>query len=164
MLPIESPNYVVVFICFGFGVLDNSTRGKKAKTFCGVSSLIIAFCFFFPCSAYCKTLPAWTMTKSRDPRSRGPASYNLPPRVTWTKCCWIDSSLFLIRFLLLCFFQIQAWEAHTDYIRFLEVHPTQPYVLSASDDMSIKLWDWERQWDCTQVKTPPPPPQYVIFV
>ncbi|CAN0146882.1 unnamed protein product [Ascophyllum nodosum] len=47
--------------------------------------------------------------------------------------------------------KIQAWEAHTDYIRFLEVHPTQPYVLSASDDMSIKLWDWERQWDCTQV-------------
>ncbi|CAN0414473.1 unnamed protein product, partial [Ectocarpus sp. 12 AP-2014] len=47
--------------------------------------------------------------------------------------------------------QIQAWEAHTDYIRYLEVHPTLPYVLSASDDMSVKLWDWERQWDCTQV-------------
>lgn len=49
------------------------------------------------------------------------------------------------------FGQIQAWEAHTDYIRYLEVHPTLPYVLSASDDMSVKLWDWERQWDCTQV-------------
>ncbi|CAN0456346.1 unnamed protein product, partial [Ectocarpus sp. 8 AP-2014] len=47
--------------------------------------------------------------------------------------------------------KIQAWEAHTDYIRYLEVHPTLPYVLSASDDMSVKLWDWERQWDCTQV-------------
>lgn len=48
--------------------------------------------------------------------------------------------------------QIQAWEAHTDYIRYLEVHPTLPYVLSASDDMSVKLWDWDRQWDCTQVR------------
>ena len=56
---------------------------------------------------------------------------------------------------LSCFglsWQIQAWEAHTDYIRYLEVHPTLPYVLSASDDMSVKLWDWDRQWDCTQVR------------
>ncbi|CAM9271615.1 unnamed protein product, partial [Discosporangium mesarthrocarpum] len=46
---------------------------------------------------------------------------------------------------------VQSWEAHTDYIRFLEVHPTLPVVLSASDDMSIKLWDWERNWECSQV-------------
>ncbi|RVX01158.1 Coatomer subunit beta'-1 [Vitis vinifera] len=30
------------------------------------------------------------------------------------------------------------------------VHPTLPYVLSASDDMLIKLWDWEKGWECTQ--------------
>jgi WD40 repeat protein len=47
-------------------------------------------------------------------------------------------------------------EAHTDYIRCLEVHPTQPYVLSSSDDLQIKLWDWEKvgadgAWTCTQV-------------
>ncbi|RVW41376.1 Coatomer subunit beta'-1 [Vitis vinifera] len=30
------------------------------------------------------------------------------------------------------------------------VHPTLPYVLSASDDMLIKLWDWEKGWQCTQ--------------
>lgn len=22
---------------------------------------------------------------------------------------------------------------------------------SASDDMTIKLWDWDKNWDCTQV-------------
>eukprot|EP00392_Amoebophrya_sp_AT5.2_P001330 g1332.t1 len=42
-------------------------------------------------------------------------------------------------------------EAHSDYIRFLAVHPSQPYVLSASDDMTIKLWDWERKWDCAAI-------------
>ncbi|KAG5179548.1 coatomer WD associated region-domain-containing protein [Tribonema minus] len=47
--------------------------------------------------------------------------------------------------------KVNAWEAHTDYIRFVEVHPNLPYVLSCSDDMSIKLWDWERGWDCCQV-------------
>ena len=26
-----------------------------------------------------------------------------------------------------------------------------PYVLSASDDMTIKLFDWDKNWDCTQV-------------
>jgi coatomer subunit beta' len=38
------------------------------------------------------------------------------------------------------------------------VHPTQPYVLSSSDDLQIKLWDWEKttadgSWTCTQVTT-----------
>ncbi len=24
------------------------------------------------------------------------------------------------------------------------MHPTQPFILSSSDDMLIKLWDWEK--------------------
>lgn len=28
--------------------------------------------------------------------------------------------------------------------RSLAVHPTLPYLLSASDDMVIKLWDWDK--------------------
>jgi len=32
--------------------------------------------------------------------------------------------------------------------RSLAVHPSLPYLLSASDDMLIKLWDWD--------KVPPP--------
>lgn len=47
--------------------------------------------------------------------------------------------------------KVKEWEAHTDYIRFVEVHPNRPYVLSSSDDMSIKLWDWEKDWECVQV-------------
>ncbi|PRP87029.1 coatomer protein complex, subunit beta 2 (beta prime) [Planoprotostelium fungivorum] len=47
--------------------------------------------------------------------------------------------------------RIKAIEAHSDYIRCVVVHPTQPYVLSCSDDMFIKLWDWEKGWTCTQV-------------
>ncbi|XP_068173857.1 coatomer subunit beta'-like [Antennarius striatus] len=43
------------------------------------------------------------------------------------------------------------FEAHVDYIRCLAVHPTAPYVLSCSDDMLVKLWDWDRKWACTQV-------------
>ena len=47
--------------------------------------------------------------------------------------------------------KIKEFEAHADYIRSLEVHPTLPYVLSSSDDMTIKLWDWDRNFDCTQM-------------
>lgn len=47
--------------------------------------------------------------------------------------------------------KVKEWEAHTDYIRFIEVHPNRPLVISSSDDMSIKLWDWEKDWDCVQV-------------
>lgn len=31
------------------------------------------------------------------------------------------------------------------------VHPSLPYVLTCSDDMTIKLWDWDKGWACTQV-------------
>jgi WD40 repeat protein len=31
------------------------------------------------------------------------------------------------------------------------VHPTLPYVLTSSDDMLIKLWDWDKGWACCQV-------------
>lgn len=35
--------------------------------------------------------------------------------------------------------KVKVFEAHSDYIRCLAVHPTQPFVLSTSDDMSIKV-------------------------
>jgi WD40 repeat protein len=47
--------------------------------------------------------------------------------------------------------KIAAFEAHPDYIRCLTVHPTLPLVLTGSDDMTIKCWDWEKGWKCVQV-------------
>ena len=47
--------------------------------------------------------------------------------------------------------KIASFEAHPDYIRAIVVHPTQPFVLTASDDMTIKLWDWEKGWKCMRV-------------
>ncbi|KAF2098870.1 vesicle coatamer complex, beta subunit [Rhizodiscina lignyota] len=47
--------------------------------------------------------------------------------------------------------KITSFEAHPDYIRAIVVHPSQPFVLTASDDMTIKLWDWEKGWKCVQV-------------
>ena len=47
--------------------------------------------------------------------------------------------------------RVHMFEAHSDYIRCIAVHPTQSYILSSSDDMSIKLWDWDNKWACKQV-------------
>ena len=44
-----------------------------------------------------------------------------------------------------------AFEAHGDYIRALAVHPSAPLLLSAGDDMVIKLWDWDRAWACAAI-------------
>mmetsp|Transcript_29239 Transcript_29239/g.45436 ORF Transcript_29239/g.45436 Transcript_29239/m.45436 type:complete len:999 (+) Transcript_29239:52-3048(+) len=34
-------------------------------------------------------------------------------------------------------------QAHSDYIRCVEVHPTLPYFVSSSDDMTVKLWNYD---------------------
>jgi WD40 repeat protein len=47
--------------------------------------------------------------------------------------------------------KITSFEAHPDYIRCLTVHPTLSLVLTGSDDMTIKCWDWDKQWRCVQV-------------
>ncbi|KAI9915559.1 hypothetical protein PsorP6_007610 [Peronosclerospora sorghi] len=44
-----------------------------------------------------------------------------------------------------------SFEAHTDYIRNIEVHPTLPCFLTCADDMTIKLWDWDKNFTCKQV-------------
>ena len=48
--------------------------------------------------------------------------------------------------------KVAAFEAHSDYIRSIAIHPTQPFVLTSSDDMLIKLWDWDRGWKNIQVR------------
>jgi coatomer subunit beta' len=47
--------------------------------------------------------------------------------------------------------KLKTIEAHQDYIRCVVVHPSLPYILTSSDDMLIKLWDWEKGWQNTQV-------------
>ncbi|ETE71205.1 Coatomer subunit beta' [Ophiophagus hannah] len=47
--------------------------------------------------------------------------------------------------------RVHMFEAHSDYIRCIAVHPTQPFILTSSDDMLIKLWDWDKKWACSQV-------------
>ena len=47
--------------------------------------------------------------------------------------------------------KIIEFEAHNDFIRSVAVHPYLPYLLSASDDKTIKLWDWGKGWLCTRV-------------
>lgn len=39
--------------------------------------------------------------------------------------------------------RIADFEAHSDYIRSIAIHPTKPLFLTSSDDCTVKLWDWE---------------------
>jgi coatomer subunit beta' len=43
---------------------------------------------------------------------------------------------------------IEAHDGHS--ITSLAVNPTRSFVLSASDDHTIKLWDWTNEWQCTR--------------
>uniref|UniRef100_A0ACD5WH71 Uncharacterized protein n=1 Tax=Avena sativa TaxID=4498 RepID=A0ACD5WH71_AVESA len=44
---------------------------------------------------------------------------------------------------------VTSFDAHHTSITCLAVHPTRPFVLSSSHgDHLIKLWDWEKDWEC----------------
>ncbi|KAM0901059.1 hypothetical protein ACQ4PT_020252 [Festuca glaucescens] len=46
-----------------------------------------------------------------------------------------------------------SFDAHDSCITTLAVHSTDPFVLSSSDDDAdhlIKLWDWDKDWECTR--------------
>lgn len=45
----------------------------------------------------------------------------------------------------------KTFEAHQDYIRSMAVHDTLPYLLTCSDDMSVRMWDWSKNWQCAMV-------------
>ncbi|KAJ1354990.1 Coatomer subunit beta' [Parelaphostrongylus tenuis] len=42
------------------------------------------------------------------------------------------------------------FEAHSDYLRSIVVHPIQSFIITSSDDMMIKLWDWDNKWQMKQ--------------
>lgn len=71
------------------------------------------------------------------------------PRKQWVVACSDDMFIRVYNYNTMD--KVKQFEAHTDYIRCVIVHPTLPYVLSCSDDMLIKLWDWEKGWICTQI-------------
>ncbi|CAD8136859.1 unnamed protein product [Paramecium octaurelia] len=47
--------------------------------------------------------------------------------------------------------KIKAFDAHTDYIRCVIVHPSQPYLITSSDDMTIKLWDIDNNFTLIRI-------------
>ena len=46
--------------------------------------------------------------------------------------------------------KVKRFEAHSDYIRSIAVHPSLSILLTSSDDMLIKLWDWDKGWANSQ--------------
>jgi coatomer subunit beta' len=47
--------------------------------------------------------------------------------------------------------KVKAFEAHSDFIRGILVHPTDPFVISCSDDTKIKIWNYEKDFSLTRV-------------
>lgn len=47
--------------------------------------------------------------------------------------------------------KVKSIEAHADFIRAIIIHPSEPYVITGSDDAKIKIWNYEK--DFTLVRT-----------
>lgn len=46
---------------------------------------------------------------------------------------------------------MKEWKAHDDFIRGIDVNETLPYILTCGDDMLIKMWDWEKNFEMIRV-------------
>jgi coatomer subunit beta' len=44
--------------------------------------------------------------------------------------------------------KLHNFRGHASWVNSLAVHPSEPLVLSASEDKLIKLWNWEAGWQC----------------
>ena len=42
--------------------------------------------------------------------------------------------------------KIKEVEVHSDFLRSLLVHPTEPIIITSSDDCTIKLWDYGKNF------------------
>ena len=47
---------------------------------------------------------------------------------------------------------MKQWKGHDDFIRGLDVHETLPYILTCGDDMLIKMWDWDHDFQMVRVR------------
>nr|ACS49628.1 protein kinase-3 [Oryza coarctata] len=47
--------------------------------------------------------------------------------------------------------QVKRFKAHSLDITSLDVHRTEPYLLSAGSMDPIKLWDWNKGWECIKM-------------
>jgi coatomer subunit beta' len=45
--------------------------------------------------------------------------------------------------------KVKTFEGHQDYIRSIAVHDHLPYILTSSDDMTVRLWDWGKGYKHT---------------
>lgn len=48
--------------------------------------------------------------------------------------------------------KVHSFRAHDRFLESMDIHPTKPYVLSSSDTQ-IKLWDWDKDWECIRTFT-----------
>ncbi|TVU16858.1 hypothetical protein EJB05_37015, partial [Eragrostis curvula] len=47
--------------------------------------------------------------------------------------------------------ELKTFSAHSKHISFLDVHPSEPYVLSQSNfENTVKMWNWEMDWECVR--------------
>lgn len=107
------------------------------------------------CSLYSGQVHLWdygaqTLVKSFDIVDQLPVrTVKFIVRMSWFICGADDMCCRVYNFNTME--KVKAFEAHQDFIRCLAVHDQLPYVLTSSDDMTIKLWDWSKGWQNTMV-------------
>ncbi|KAI5159861.1 coatomer subunit beta' [Nematocida ausubeli] len=69
-----------------------------------------------------------------------------------SECFAIGSDDGIVRIYCIDTFKLKCQvTAHTDFIRYIAVHPVLPYLATASDDTTIKIWDYSQ--DIILIKT-----------
>ncbi|XP_037408793.1 uncharacterized protein LOC119270845 [Triticum dicoccoides] len=64
-----------------------------------------------------------------------------------------DSNGYILVYECMSMKRVKKFRAHGGMVTSFAVHPTQPFVLSASHDKRIKLWNWEKGWECIRTFT-----------
>jgi WD40 repeat protein len=131
-------HYTLVMSSFG----KQRNKDVNMQQFCVVSRCLSVLSFLLYRNSQTQTL-----VKSLEICDLPVRCAKFIPRKQWIICGSDDMQIRVYNYNTME--KVKTFEAHTDYIRSLAIHPTLPLVLSSSDDMFIKLWDWEKGWECT---------------
>eukprot|EP00924_Labyrinthula_sp_SR-Ha-C_P008717 augustus_masked-scaffold_2-processed-gene-0.13-mRNA-1 protein AED:0.03 eAED:0.03 QI:0/-1/0/1/-1/1/1/0/889 len=117
-----------------------SSRTERVKCIDIHPSSPVALCALYSGTLLLYNTTTSSLIKSLNVSTQPLRSARFAPKKSWILAVSDDKKLRVFSYPTLT--KLAEFEAHQDYIRDLQVHPSLPLFLTASDDMTVRSWNF----------------------